>query len=132
MIDHDEELHNARARIEELEAALQTQREAIADATEQLGHEGFGADDLRDAVGIVSRLLEGKDLDCGIEYVGIAAEVEKLVSKANERWLLAYSDDAAEWKTIVHLLLREGETWACAIESADNVVRAWHERRGRL
>ena len=79
MIDETEE----RLLREELEL-IQQQRDvlaiAIAETTEMLGHEGCDAVDLRDAIGQLKRLLNGKDLDDELE--GLAARIQVLVKRS--------------------------------------------------
>ncbi len=62
------------------EAERDSLREAVASATETLGHSGYDAADLLDAVGSIERLLSGKDLD--MEYEGVAGEIHELLTAA--------------------------------------------------
>ena len=77
MYDTVEEL---RARLDVVEAERTELQEAIASATETLGHSGCDAADLLDAVGSIERLLSGKDLD--MEYEGVAGEIHELLTAA--------------------------------------------------
>ena len=75
-----ETIEELRHRLDEVEAERNALREAIATATETLGHSGCDAADLLDAVGSIERLLGGKDLD--MEYEGVAGEIHELVTAA--------------------------------------------------
>ena len=77
--DHDQELKARDEKIEELEHALTALRTAIAEHCEAFGLQSFDASGLYDVRHQIERLLEGKDLDNGIEYPGITGEVEALV-----------------------------------------------------
>jgi len=87
------QLQNERLarRLEEVTHERDLLAEAIGEATEQLGHSGFTPTDLADAVRGVTRLAEGSDVDCGIEYEGLAAQVEAMVwllTRKGSVWLL--------------------------------------------
>lgn len=88
--DHSQELEARDARIEELEHQLTTLQVAIAEHCEAFGLQSFDATGLHDVRHQVERLLAGKDLDCGIEYLGITGEIEALV------WLAQYAGTDGE------------------------------------
>lgn len=88
MYDIDEAL----ARIEALEADNQALREAIAEATEALGHRGCEPVDLRDAVGMLDRVIAGKDTASGLEHQGFAREIEAVVEVLRSSTLYATND----------------------------------------
>lgn len=75
-----ESIEELRHRLDEVEAERDKLREAIASATETLGHSGCDADDLLDAVGSIERLLGGQDLD--MKYEGVAGEIHELLTVA--------------------------------------------------
>ena len=85
----ENDLRDARARVEELEHELAKLREGVADAVLLLsGESGDDVDALRDATGQIDRLLAGDDVDAGLDLQGFARAIEERMLLPHARAVL--------------------------------------------
>ena len=107
----ENDLRDARARIEALEYELAKLREGVADAVFLLsGEDSSDDDDLRDATGQIGRLLAGEDVDAGLDLQGFARTIE-------ERMLLPHARAVLRGDVFVTV---EGYFWACHVRARDS------------
>ena len=85
MTDQDQIIEQLRRELEALTHERDALNEAIAEHVEALGGEGNDATALEDSRRQLERLIAGDDLDCGVEFEGIAGQVEALT------WLVHFA-----------------------------------------
>ena len=78
MNDYSRTIEQLRQQVEALTYERDALLVAIAEHVEALGGEGNDATALEDSRHQLERLIVGDDLDCGIEFEGIAGQVEAL------------------------------------------------------